>query len=58
MKDVHTVSLILKDVSGNILQTGNMQINDIKLLSELHGKSAVLIMYEELMSRDAIERGG
>jgi len=55
---VHTVSMTLKDVNGNILQTGNMQIKDIKTLSELHGKSAVLIMYEELMSRDAIERGG
>lgn len=58
MKDVHTVSMILKDVNGNILQTGSIQIKDIQILSELHGKSAVLIMYEELMSRDAIERGG
>jgi len=55
---VNTVSMTLKDVNGNILQTGNIQIKDIQILSELHGKSAVLIMYEELMSRDATERGG
>ncbi|PKP53774.1 MAG: hypothetical protein CVT92_02260 [Bacteroidetes bacterium HGW-Bacteroidetes-1] len=55
---VNTVSMTLKDVNGNILQTGNIQIKDIVTLSELHGKSAVLIMYEELMRRDAIERGG
>jgi len=55
---VNTVSMTLKDVNGNILQTGNVQIKDINILSELHGKSAVLIMYEELMSRDATERGG
>jgi len=56
MKDVHTVSMILKDIDGEHLQSGNIQIKDIKILSELYGKSAVLIMYEELMSRDAIER--
>ena len=55
---VNTVSMTLKDVNGNILQTGNIQIKDIQILSELHGKSAVLIMNEELMSRDATERGG
>jgi uncharacterized Zn finger protein (UPF0148 family) len=55
---VHTVSITLKDVGGNVLQTGNMSINDINILSQLHGKSAVMIMYEELMTRDAIKRGG
>lgn len=55
---VTTVSITLKDADGNVLQTGNIQIKDINILSELHGKSAVLFMYEELMSRDAVERGG
>jgi uncharacterized Zn ribbon protein len=55
---VNTVSITLKDVNGNILQTGNVQIKDIEMLSQLYGKSAILIMYEELMSRDATERGG
>lgn len=54
----HNVSIQLKDVDGNIIQTGNIQMKDIQILSQLHGKSAVLVMYEELMSRDATERGG
>lgn len=54
---VNTVSMTLKDVNGNILQTGNVQVKDIEMLSQLYGKSAILIMYEELMSSDAIERG-
>jgi hypothetical protein len=49
---VNTVSITLKDVNGNV------QIKDIEMLSQLYGKSAILIMYEELMSCDATERGG